>query len=692
MNRNLLLVLFSSVFMQLNAQLSLEKRIPKQAKFVLSFNLNSLSQKVNFNDLGNYNFLKKPDIEQYIMPNVILKELFRLPDKAAINRSGKLFIYTENHDSISNLTYLIAISNAKTFETRMVDILETKQYEAKFKKDGKVKTLTYDHKLSITITKDYVIISSWQLPYYYSYDYDEYNESKNKVIMIIDSTKYANMPLDTTSYEPDETPSDSLAIEEQEPLIAIPEEVAAPDTTIAEEVSTLVDAVAAQVEETEYYDNTYDNDSLIKQFERKWAAKRKAREAEFYGRHDLKMAQRQKNINDLKPADCIAVNPEFVKIFTNKDDIIYWFDYQSYSQQLIDMMGNKNSYNYDTVLLKEKLKNPPKNQLAEFLENNSMYGLGNFNQGEIKMNFYNSFNSVSKPFVEKIYSGTINADFFKYIKSDNLMGLMGFSINTEAATNLYYEVFRRASESNAIPNKWAIAAMEMTDMFLDKNAIHHTFKGDAVIAFTGIKSYLHNYSSYEYDSLTFENRTVEKTKTDYIPEFTAILTIENMANVKRILRMIQRFEGLIEVSNNVYSFKSKDKEMNGLFYVVIKDNLLFITNDKPLATEQIFAGLSTERTVGNNYNSYLNNSSFGFWDASKMFKLMAEGPEQEFGKPDELDKWSKKINKGFFVSKPMDGNTTNTEVTLEMKNRENSSFLELLKLFDDIYLMNKFKF
>lgn len=103
----------------------------------------------------------------------------------------------------------------------------------------------------------------------------------------------------------------------------------------------------------------------------------------------------------MKPADCIAVNPEFVKIFTNNDDIIYWFDYQSYSQQLIDMMGNKNSYNYDTVLLKEKLKNPPKNQLAEFLDNNSMYGLGNFNQGEIKMNFYNSFNSVSKPCVEK---------------------------------------------------------------------------------------------------------------------------------------------------------------------------------------------------------------------------------------------------------------------------------------------------
>ena len=690
MNRNLLLVLFSSVYIQLNAQLSLEKRIPKEAKFVLSFNLNSLSQKVNFNDLGNYDFLKKLDSEPYIFPNTILKELFRLPDKAGISRAGKLFIYTENHDSISNITYLITISNAQNFETRMSDILKTKQYDASFKKEGKIKVLNYNHKLSITITKDYVIISNWELPYYSYYDYDEYNEARNKVVMVIDSTKYANMPADTAQYESDKTPSDSLAIEEQE--ISKPEEETVPDSIMVDDIAAAVDAAASSVGESEYYNNAYDNDSLMKQFERRWAAKRKANEDEFYARHDRKMSHRQKNINELKPTNCIMSNPEFIKVFTNKDDIIYWFDYQSYSQQLIDIMGERYSNNYDTALMRVMSKNQPKNQLAEFLDNNSMYGLGNFNRGEIKMNFYNSFNSISKPFVEKIYASTINADFFKYIKSDNLMGLMSFSINTEAATNLYYELFRRASESNIMPNKWAIAAIEMTDLFLDKKAIHHTFKGDAVIAFTGIKSYLRNYSSYEYDSLTFENRTVEKTKTNYIPEFTAILTIENMVNVKRIIKMIQRLDGLTEVSADVYSFKSKDKGMNGIFYAVIKDSLLFITNDKPMATEQIFAGLNSDRTIGNNYNSYLNNSAFGFWDASKMFKLMSEGPEQELEKPSELDQWSKKINKGFFVSKPMNGNSVNTEVTLEMKNRENSSLLELLKLFDDINLINKIKF
>ena len=38
------------------------------------------------------------------------------------------------------------------------------------------------------------------------------------------------------------------------------------------------------------------------------------------------------------------------------------------------------------------------------------------------------------------------------------------------------------------------------------------------------------------------------------------------------------------------------------------------------------------------------------------------------------------------------GNTATLEVSLEMKNRENSSFLELLKLFDEIYVLNKFKY
>lgn len=689
MNRNLLLLLISFSVLNLSAQQGLEKRIPAEATFVISFNLGSLAQKVNFNDLGNYNFLKKPENEQSVQANSVLKELFRLPDKAGISRKGKLFIFPENHDSTNNLNYLISISDAKAFETRMTDILKTKQNEPKFKKDGKVKTLNHDHKMSISIAKDYALISIWTQPYYSVYDYDEYNEERNRVVQMIDSIRYANMPVDTTSYmEQEATPDTSSDIED------IPEENDDIPPPPDEMNNSAVPDSVVLVEETEYYNNGYDNDSLMKQFERRWVIKRKSREDMFWAVHDRKMTRHQKYVAELKPADGIASNAEFTKVFANKDDIIYWFHYETYSQQIISFMSEDYSYkySYDTAALREKLKNQPPNKLAELLNNNSMYGLGNFNKGEIKMNFYSTFNDKIKPYIQKVYSNDINPEFFKYVKRDNLMGLVGMSLNTEAATNLYYEILRRAYESTAIPKKEAIAVIEITDIFLDKNVIHHTFKGDAVIAFTGIKSYLHNYTTYEYDSLTFENRTVEKTRTDYMPEFTAILTIENLTNLKRILNMIKRLEGLTEISENVYSFKSRKDEINGKFFVVIKDNLLFISNDKPLATEQIATGLSTDVTVGNDYKSYLNSSSFGFWDASKMFKLMAEGNNEKLGKPDELEKWSEKINKGFFVAKPMVGSVSTIEVSLEMKNRENSSLLELLKLFDDIYVLNNFRY
>ena len=133
------------------------------------------------------------------------------------------------------------------------------------------------------------------------------------------------------------------------------------------------------------------------------------------------------------------------------------------------------------------------------------------------------------------------------------MGLVGISINTRAMADLYYELFRRASESTSVPNKWVLAYLELTDIFLDKNALHNTFKGDGVVAFTGIKSYLKTYPVYVYDSLTYQSSYLEKTKTDYFPEFVAVLTIKNKENVDRLLKMMKRLDALKEVSSNIYS-------------------------------------------------------------------------------------------------------------------------------------------
>ena len=118
---------------------------------------------------------------------------------------------------------------------------------------------------------------------------------------------------------------------------------------------------------------------------------------------------------------------------------------------------------------------------------------------------------------------------------------------------------------------------------------------------------------------------------------------------------------------------------------------MFITNDKNLATSEIALGLSAEKTVGKEYNSYANSPSFGLLDATKLFKLMTDVNDDKLLKPKEMEIWSKKINQGSFVCKQMEANTVNFEISLEMKNRQNSSILELIGLFDELYILNHFR-
>lgn len=661
---SLILLCFS---FNISAQ-SLEKRIPQKAGFVLCLNLNSLSQKINFNDLGQYNFLKKPDNSETIYPAVFVKELFRLSEKAGFNKKDRIYIYSENHDSTQNFNYMIALTDIKMFQNRVMDILKSKQSQPKFNKEGKLKVLNYDHKLSISVAKDYAVISIWDADYYYYDDYYEYSEARGKVVAMIDSIRAVNQVLDTSAATPE---------------LEINEEVAPPapeeplsDTAVVEEVVDYVDSP-----EPEYYNYGYENDSLMKRFEREWLVKKADREKIFWSRKDRKMSLYHKNIAEMKPINSLVTNKEFVNVFVNKSDIIYWFNYNSYAGKLSEMMEEKRySMGMPNETVEETIK--PKKKLDDFFNNNGIYGLGNFEKGEIKMNFYNTFNDTIKPYIEKCFGNSINPEFFKYVKSDNLIGIVGMSVNMEAVANLYYEMFRRATESAINPNKYAVAAIEMTDIFLDKKAMYHTFKGDMLVAITGIQSNLKTYTTYEYDTLTFENRSVEKTKTEYLPEFVTVLTIENKATLQRLLNMIVKLEGLTKISDNLYAFRSRMPDVNDKFYVVIKDDLFFMTNDKSLATDLIFNGMSSVRTVGNNYAGYLKNSSFGFWDAATMFKLMSESPADELGEPDMLKKLGNKINKGSFITRPIVGNVAQYDISIEMKNRENSSLLEFLDLFE----------
>lgn len=654
-----------------------EKLVPANADFVISINLASLSQKINFNDLGNYSFLQNKNKDNTVITQAFIKELFRMPEKAGVNVKGKILLFSENHDSISNFTYVVSITNNKLFKKRVTEILGTIKNESKFSKYGKFEILNYNNCLSISCSKNVALISIWRRPYYYSYNDEElYNIERNKVINIIDSIRYSKnqIPPDLNEVIKSDTISDKKNEENFDSNEII-------DSTVTEEV----------LPDVPYYDYDYSNDSLIKQFERNWTAKLREKEAKFWHLHDEKMSQNHLKLFTQKNNTQMIADKGFADVYNTGNDFTLWIPLSVYSKKLISMFDKRKSYYQynDTAKNKKEIVVEKQNTLSELFDNNKFFGTGNFEKGKIEMNFNFEFNNKLKAHIEKINNGNINPEFFKYIKSDNLMGLTCMSINVEAWSDFYIDIFRRAIESNNKPDKKFTIGLELLDLFINKDVIFHTFKGDAALAFTGMKSYLKTFNTWEYDSLTFESRIVQQTKTKYIPEFVYILTIENKSNLDKIISLLNRLEAIKENGKNIWTINSGKNEIDSSFFIVTKDNLFFITNDKKLAKEQIYGNLSSTRVVANTYNSYLSSSSFGFWDASVMFKLMAENNEtKEFGNSAFLNKLGEKINNGFYYAKPIKSNQSETSVSIELKNRENSSLLEILNLFDDL---NKIK-
>ena len=661
---NLFLFLFPGLFSQ-----SLEKKIPSSSGYVIGVNLKSISQKLNLNDLSSFSFLRKKDQTSSIDPANAMKELFRIPEKAGINIQGRLFLYSDHTDSLQNISFLIPLSNQDKFIQRMKEILKSPAVKPEFKKEGKFKTLVYDHRLVIRTAKDFTLISIFSPVFYYADDYYEYNGARQKVITAIDSIRYA---------------SPDTAVENE--VVPIPDVIDVVPEVIGDTVASYE---TYPVEES--YESSYENDSLMKQFERNWEAGRKKKENLFFQVREKKLIKHQKFIAELSPAATLWSEAGFRDIFSRTDDLIYWFNYSGYSKDIIDAVTDKyfHRFSYDTAYYNWINKNKPKNSLEEMFSNWTFYGLGNFNQGELNMKFYNHFNDTMGPMIRQMYKGDINPEFFRYIRKENLIGLVGVSVDAEAIARFYYEIFRRALQSTPFPNRYMMAGVEMTDLFLDKKVLYHTFRGDGVLAFTGMKNKLRTYTSYEYDSINFENRTVLKTKTDYVPEFVTVLTIENQENLRRIIQLIGNLNGLRELGKDVWILNTRKREIDSNFFMSIRNDLFFITNDRNL----VMSGFDVEtgKMTGDAFRDYYKNTSFGFWNASEMFRQMGTGSGEKNSDSEIWLKLSNIINSCFFEAKPVDGNVASYEVRMEMKNRQDSSLLELVNLLEAFYNLKLIK-
>ena len=126
---------------------------------------------------------------------------------------------------------------------------------------------------------------------------------------------------------------------------------------------------------------------------------------------------------------------------------------------------------------------------------------------------------------------------------------------------------------------------------------------------------------YEYDE-NYKRTRVEKTRTEYQPNFLMMLTTKNESLLKRVLKLGIK-NGVIMEKGNYYATINKRSRFPLDMFLTIKDGLVFITTDelevKTISDRGTFSGLpkSHQKLAS-------KNSQVVYFDNKKLMSYFPE--------------------------------------------------------------------
>lgn len=224
------------------------------------------------------------------------------------------------------------------------------------------------------------------------------------------------------------------------------------------------------------------------------------------------------------------------------------------------------------------------------------------------------------PDIKSFTNGKINKKFKKYINGNNLVGLYSFAFEPEtyfeAMKPMMYDIFDGIPEMMGLGREVA----GLMGMFIDEEAIYNFFKGDVLVAFTGVQQFENIVTTYQYDD-DFNAIEILDTVNSQLPQFTAMLSYGDEVNMRRIMSIGEKLGVLMPANKNYYEIAAPT---GGTFYLGTYDDILFISNDVALMTQKLTTGWGGNAVGGDIWKSVKKNSIFGFWDVPRTVQLADE--------------------------------------------------------------------
>ncbi|MBI1305224.1 MAG: hypothetical protein GC181_01270 [Bacteroidetes bacterium] len=674
---------------------SLKQYIPSTTTFVMGVNWKRLEGKVSTNQFAN---VESENIDQIFME--LFLKIMESPEQYGLDFDEQTYLINDINDSASNQVALIALKNRDAFITNVTNLLKSQYPNVEFNKAPGNRLQYAMGDLAVSCSNDMAIIIKAQLHHfrYYSYYSEElstdpeyinfdYWRERTKVIHKIDSIRYSG----NDPYAEQMKNNEDYA----EPEVAEEEMISQ-----VEEVYEESEEEAVEYVEEDYYDEDI-------------AYAEEEPEAEYgyynYDRHPLMIALNAKRdsinrINDIVrkkkqsaktltqltyylklPADKTnANNTRFNNAINNEHDICMWLNplmfYNMYSRSLYREMIDVRKLNQDTA---QKIREP--SSFDKLLTGNYSYAYGDFNKGSLSFKFIQERSDELKEF-EYVKGQKINQQMLNYIGNETF-GYIALNTNPQA----YFESYRKFMSSmiESFPMKtYATAQFEMMDIFINKDIFYNTLKGDAVVAFTGVRTVINTHQEYVYDEETFKREYKEVSDTSLAPEVLFIGSIEKEENVDRLLLAFEHMHLLVKIGNNVYQ-ALKEPDGAGLpLYFAKHNGLIIITNNEELVKNHLVSGLpKNEQISGEARNLLTQYGNCQYWNSQKSFDAILEvGKEMRRRDKSAVKSFQKHLSTGTMYS-VSSSNGIETTATLNFNDGSVNSLAELLSMLNELRIL-----
>ncbi len=374
-------------------------------------------------------------------------------------------------------------------------------------------------------------------------------------------------------------------------------------------------------------------------------------------------------------AEPLESNENFQTFLQKSYDLGIWLNYEQFTYSLNNLLSDIPELRFGFA---ERLAS----RVKSFYKNYYDHILFITNKGNTTVTYETYLSDKMYQLIGNAFNKRINPEFYKYVEGENLLGMYAVSGDLKILGNALVELYKNFGEDLSKEGKIIAAVADVLSVILDEDAILGMLKGDAMIAFTGVKEMETEYTDYEYEGEIYLG-PAKKKRNEKVTVYVATFSIGNQENIKKFIHLANVLDGFeLQPQGNFYRIKEAGKVQN---YLAIENGILVITNDldlisnlKNFKVKKNVESRIQKLTQENPMLVYVNTQAVA--NAILNHKTDLQASERK----DLLD-LKKEIGEFQMVGPSLKGKTFYSEGTLQVLDKKNNSLASLVRFFNRFF-------